>query len=104
SWLNVAAKALCAAGIVPDEDGPKLDYLRTRVVEYHAEHERVIVSCSSRAMTDLVAERFTRISFPTRSTPARPLTRSVTPRWSTSRHPEPRGPWSFGGDRARRRV
>jgi hypothetical protein len=61
---SAAAKALCAAGIVPDEDGPKLDYLRSRVAEYHAENERVIVFCSSRSMTDLVAERFTEDRIP----------------------------------------
>ena len=62
-----------AAGIVPDDGGAKLDYLRTRVVEFQAEYERVIVSCSSRAITDLVAERFTRITFPTCPTPTRTL-------------------------------
>jgi hypothetical protein len=61
---SAAAKALCAAGIVPDEDGPKLDYLRARVAEYHAQQERVIVFCSSRAMTDLVATRFTEDRIP----------------------------------------
>jgi len=53
-----AAKALCEAGIVPDEDGPKLDELRIIVAELQASGERCVVFTSSRRMVDLVAERF----------------------------------------------
>lgn len=54
---SAAAAALRAAGIVPDEDGPKLDHLRTLVHDLHVANERVIVFCYSRTMTDLIAER-----------------------------------------------
>lgn len=54
-----AAKALCEAGIVPDEDGPKLDELRLIVAELQTSGERCVVFTSSRRMVDLVAERFT---------------------------------------------
>jgi SNF2 family DNA or RNA helicase len=53
-----AAKALCEAGIIPDEDGPKLDELRLLVAELQANNDRCVVFTSSRRMVDLVSERF----------------------------------------------
>lgn len=53
-----AAKALCEAGVVPDEDGPKLDELRLICTELQANHQRVVVFTSSRTMVDLISERF----------------------------------------------
>jgi superfamily II DNA or RNA helicase len=59
-WRSDApsAKAMCEAGIVPDEDGPKLDELRLLVAELQATNQRVVVFTSSKKMVDLVAERF----------------------------------------------
>lgn len=53
-----AAKALCEAGIIPDEDGPKLDELRLMAVELQATGQRCVVFTSSRRMADLICERF----------------------------------------------
>ena len=53
-----AAKALCEAGIIPEEDGPKLDELRLMAAELQATGERCVVFTSSKRMVDLVAERF----------------------------------------------
>jgi superfamily II DNA or RNA helicase len=53
-----AAKALCEAGIIPDEDGPKLDELRIMAAELQAIGERIVIFTSSRKMADLVCERF----------------------------------------------
>lgn len=60
-WRSEAAgaQAMCAAGIVPDEDGPKLDELRLLVAELQASQRRVVVFTSSKRMVDLVSERFT---------------------------------------------
>lgn len=53
-----AARALCEAGIIPEEDGPKLDELRLVAAELQANGQRCVVFTSSRKMVDLVAERF----------------------------------------------
>jgi superfamily II DNA or RNA helicase len=53
-----AAKALCEAGIIPEEDGPKLDELRLMAAELQANGNRCVVFTSSKRMVDLVAERF----------------------------------------------
>lgn len=54
-----AAAALREAGLIPDEDGPKLDRLRTMAVEAQAAGERLLVFTSSRTMADLVIDRLT---------------------------------------------
>ena len=60
-WISKApaAVALCAAGLVPEEDGPKLDELRSLAIEMQSNHERLVVFTSFRTMADLIAERFT---------------------------------------------
>lgn len=52
-----AAIALCDAGLVPDEDGPKIDELRLRLAERAATGERVVVFCSSRRAIELISAR-----------------------------------------------
>jgi SNF2 family DNA or RNA helicase len=58
-WQSNApsAVALCEAGLVPDEDGPKLDHLRLMAVEHQAAGERLVVFTSFRSMADLICER-----------------------------------------------
>ena len=53
-----AAKALCEAGLVPLEDGPKLDELRSLAIEMQANGERLVVFTSFRTMSKLIEERF----------------------------------------------
>ena len=59
-----AARALVEAGVVPDEDGPKLDWLRQRALELRDATERAIVFCFSAEMAALVAERLTEDGVP----------------------------------------
>ncbi len=60
-WQSKApsAVALCEAGLIPDEDGPKLDYLRLMAAEHQAAGERIVVFTSFRSMADLICERLT---------------------------------------------
>lgn len=53
---SAAAQALAAAGLVPDADGPKLDYLRELAEQMQAADERLVVFSSSRRMIELVAD------------------------------------------------
>ncbi len=53
-----AAQALCAAGLVPEVDGPKLDELRLMALEMQSNDERLVVFTSFRSMAHLIAERF----------------------------------------------
>lgn len=53
-----AAKALRDAGVVPDQDGPKLDELRTIASEMQQAGERLVVFTFSKRMADLISERF----------------------------------------------
>lgn len=54
-----AAKALIESGLVPDEDGPKVDEIRVVAHELQAAGQRAVVFAFSTRMIDLVAERFT---------------------------------------------
>lgn len=54
---SAAAAAMRAAGIVPDEDGPKLDELRVMVAEMQAAGERLVVFSFSARMADLICTR-----------------------------------------------
>jgi len=58
-WQSTApsAQALCEAGLIPDEDGPKLDHLRLMAVEHQAAGERIVVFTSFRSMADLICQR-----------------------------------------------
>jgi non-specific serine/threonine protein kinase len=53
-----AAQALCAAGLVPEVDGPKLDELRLMALEMQSNDARLVVFTSFRSMAHLIAERF----------------------------------------------
>jgi SNF2 family DNA or RNA helicase len=52
-----AAQALCAAGLVPQADGPKLDELRLLAAEMQSSGERLVVFTAFRSMANLIAER-----------------------------------------------
>ena len=52
-----AAKALCESGLVPEQDGPKLDYLRGLASEMQAAGERLVVFTFSKKMIDLITDR-----------------------------------------------
>ena len=52
-----AAQALRESGLVPDEDGPKLDELRVMCAELQANDERVVVFTASKRMANLISER-----------------------------------------------
>lgn len=52
-----AAVTLCAAGSVPDVDGPKLDALRRICTELAADDERVVIFTYSERMAHLISER-----------------------------------------------
>ena len=52
-----SAVALTESGLIPDDDGPKLDVLRDMVGELHAAGDRAVVFTSSKRMAYLVAER-----------------------------------------------
>lgn len=54
-----AAQALVQSGLVPDEDGPKLDELRTMAAELKVAGQRVVIFSSSKRMVKLISERFT---------------------------------------------
>ena len=53
-----SAQALKESGLLPDEDGPKLDELRTMAAEMQANGERMVVFSGSKRMANLIAERF----------------------------------------------
>jgi superfamily II DNA or RNA helicase len=53
-----SAEAMRDGGLVPEEDGPKLDELRVMCAEMQASNERVVVFTSSKRMAYLVSERF----------------------------------------------
>lgn len=55
---SAAAGALSQAGVIPDQDGPKLDELRSIAVEMQSQGERVVVFTSSKRMANLCARRF----------------------------------------------
>jgi superfamily II DNA or RNA helicase len=55
---SAAARALRDAGVVPDQDGPKLDELRTIATEMQRSGERLVVFTYSKTMVDLIAQRF----------------------------------------------
>ncbi len=52
-----AAEALRDGGLIPDEDGPKLDELRVMCAEMQSNNERLVVFSSSKRMAYLIAER-----------------------------------------------
>ncbi len=52
-----SAEAMREGGLIPEEDGPKLDELRVMCAEIQAAQERVVVFTSSKRMAYLVAER-----------------------------------------------
>jgi SNF2 family DNA or RNA helicase len=54
---SISAKALCDAGLIPDIDGPKLDYFRAMAKEYQTNNERILLFTSFRKMANLIAER-----------------------------------------------
>lgn len=53
-----SAQALKDSGLLPDEDGPKLDELRTMAAEMQANGERMVVFSGSKRMANLISERF----------------------------------------------
>lgn len=53
-----AAEALIDAGLVPEEDGPKMDELRVLAAEYQAVGDRVVIFSSFKRMVELITERF----------------------------------------------
>lgn len=53
-----SAQALRDSGLLPDEDGPKLDELRTMAAEMQSNGERMVVFSGSKRMCNLIAERF----------------------------------------------
>lgn len=55
---SAAAAAMRDAGLVPDEDGPKLDEIRVMAAEMQARGERMVVFTYSREMLHLIEERF----------------------------------------------
>ena len=54
-----SAIALVESGLIPDEDGPKVEALRTMCAEMQSNGERLVVFTSSKRMANLVAERLT---------------------------------------------
>ena len=52
-----SAEAMRISGLIPDEDGPKVDELRVMCAEMQAHGARVVVFTSSKRMANLVAER-----------------------------------------------
>jgi len=54
---SVSAKVLCEAGLVPDIDGPKLDYFRSLAKDYQSNNERILLFTSFRKMAKLIANR-----------------------------------------------
>ena len=55
---STSAEALIEAGLVPDEDGPKMEWLRERAGEWQLAGERAVVFTFSKRMADLICERF----------------------------------------------
>jgi superfamily II DNA or RNA helicase len=53
-----SAQLLVDAGIIPDDDGPKLDHLRLIAREMQSNGDRLVVFSTSKKMANLVAERF----------------------------------------------
>lgn len=53
-----SAAALIEAGLVPEEDGPKMDELRVLAAEYQAMGDRLVIFSTFKRMVDLIAERF----------------------------------------------
>jgi superfamily II DNA or RNA helicase len=88
-----SAKALCDAGLVPDADGPKIDWLRTAAGEAQAAGDRLLVYTSSLRMADLVRERLTtdgiRVVRYTGNTPDREREATVTAFTTPSTAAEP---------------
>lgn len=54
-----AAKALVDAGLVPDEDGPKLEHLIETASTLAADGQRLVVFSSFRTMVELISTRLT---------------------------------------------
>ena len=52
-----AAQALVSAGLVPDQDGPKLDELRVQVADVQAAGQRVVIFTFSKRMAELIVTR-----------------------------------------------
>lgn len=52
-----AARALVEAGLVPDEDGPKLEHLIETATAMAADGQRLVVFSSFRTMVNLISER-----------------------------------------------
>lgn len=55
---SAAAAALVDSGIVPDVDGPKVDWVLDTAETLQADGDRVVVFASLKRMVDLLAERF----------------------------------------------
>lgn len=55
-----AATALVEAGIVPDQDGPKVEAARTLAAEMAASGDRVVMFATSKTLIGLLAERLDR--------------------------------------------
>jgi SNF2 family DNA or RNA helicase len=56
---STSAEALIEAGLVPDEDGPKMEWLRERAGEWQLAGDRAVIFTFSKRMADLICERFT---------------------------------------------
>ena len=52
-----SAQALVEAGLIPDDDGPKMDELRQMATEMHAARERLVVFTASKKMAYLISQR-----------------------------------------------
>jgi superfamily II DNA or RNA helicase len=52
-----SAQVMVESGLIPDEDGPKLDEVRTMAAELAANGDRVVVFSASKRMAYLLAER-----------------------------------------------
>lgn len=61
---SISAKVLCEAGLIPDIDGPKLDYFRSLAKEYQRNNERILLFTSFRKMAKLIAQRLDEDSIP----------------------------------------
>ena len=53
-----SAQALIEAGLIPDQDGPKIDELRTMVAELQEAGQRIVVFSFFEQIVKLIAERF----------------------------------------------
>lgn len=54
-----SAKALVEAGVVPDEDGPKIEKLREIAKVAALNNDRIVVFCFSKKMVNVIADRLT---------------------------------------------